>query len=76
MATSDKLGLGLDDIIRIDGSGGRRGARGGKRGLRSRGGGREDGNFFGGSNGFRTRGGGGIVSIESHRAFHSYSLPF
>lgn len=60
MATSDKLGLGLDDIIRIDGSGGRRGARGGKRGFRSRGGGREDGNFFGGSNGFRTRGGGGI----------------
>ena len=64
MADSDKLGLGLDDIIRIDGSTNRRGGRGGRRGLRARGGGgpsRGGGSFSDTSNGFRTRGGGGIV---------------
>jgi len=62
MADSDKLGLGLDDIIRLDRStNNRRGSgRGGNRGFRSRGGqgaGRPTNNN---SNGFRTRGGGGI----------------
>ncbi|CAF2425554.1 unnamed protein product [Rotaria sp. Silwood2] len=56
MADSDKLGLGLDDIIRIDRTTTRRGDRGGKRGFQARGGGRGGGQ----SNGFRTRGGGGL----------------
>jgi len=57
MANSDKLGLGLDDIIRIGRtSSNRRGGRGGKQGFRARGGGRGVGQ----SNGFRTRGGGGL----------------
>ena len=55
MADSDKLSLGLDDIIRSDPSRNRRGrgGGGGNRGFRGRGAG----------NGFRTRGGGGIVSV-------------
>ncbi|CAM4757022.1 unnamed protein product [Rotaria magnacalcarata] len=56
MADSDKLGLGLDDIIRKDRSTTRRGGRGGQRGFHTRGGGRGGGQ----SNGFRTRGGGGL----------------
>lgn len=56
MADSDKLGLGLDDIIRHDRSSNR---RGGKRGFRGRTGGRGGGQ----TNGFRTRGGGGLVNI-------------
>jgi hypothetical protein len=68
MADSDRLGLGLDDIIRIDRTSNRRGGRGGggsgaKRGFRQRGGSRGAGNFSGTSNGFRTRGGGGLVNI-------------
>jgi len=57
MATSDKLALGLDDIIRSDRTTNRRGrgGAGGNRGFRGRTG-------RGGGNGFRTRGGGGIVS--------------
>jgi len=58
MADSDKLGLGLDDIIRIDRTSNRRGGRGGKRGFRARGGG--SGRGIGQNNGFRTRGGGGL----------------
>ncbi len=53
MAASDKLGLGLDDIIRLDRTTNRRG--GGNRGFRGRTG-------RGGAGGFRNRGGGGIVS--------------
>jgi len=56
MADSDKLGLGLDDIIRHDRTSNRRGGRGGKRGFRGRVGGRGGGQ----TNGFRTRGGGGL----------------
>ncbi len=59
MADSDKLGLGLDDIIRNEGTSNRRGGRGGKRGFRGRAGGRGGGQ----SNGFRARGGGGLVNI-------------
>jgi len=65
MTDTDKLGLGLDDIIRQDrtfnpnrrggGRGGNRGFRGGRGGGGARGG----GNFSGMNNGFRTRGGGG-----------------
>ncbi|CAF3472773.1 unnamed protein product [Rotaria socialis] len=57
MTDSDKLGLGLDDIIRNDRTTNRRGGRGGggggNRGFRARTG-------RGSANGFRTRGGGGI----------------
>jgi len=57
MADSDKLGLGLDDIIRLNRTnrrgGGRGGGGGGNRGFRGRTG-------RGGGNGFRNRGGGGI----------------
>lgn len=56
MANADKLGLGLDDIIRIDRSSDR---RGGRQGFRGRGGGRT-GRGGGQMNGFRTRGGGGL----------------
>lgn len=66
MADSDKVGLGLDEIIRIDRSSNRRGGRGGKRGSQGRGGGRGGGQ----SNGFRTRGGGGLVI---HKFFYFYS---
>lgn len=55
MADSDKLGLGLDDIIRKDRTGNRRGG-GGNRGFRGRIG-------RGGGNGFRNRGGGGVVNL-------------
>jgi len=65
MADSDRLGLGLDDIIRLDRTSNRRGGHGGKRGLRPRGGGRGGGNFSGTSNGFRTRGGGGLPRISN-----------
>lgn len=55
MADSDKLGLGLDDIIRHDRTSNRRGTgRGGRGGFRGR----------GQSNGFRTRGGGGLVNND------------
>ncbi|CAF1175496.1 unnamed protein product [Rotaria sordida] len=54
MADSDKLGLGLDDIIRMDRTTIRRGGRGGKRGFQGRSGGRGGGQI----NGFRARGGG------------------
>lgn len=62
MADSDRLALGLDDIIQLDRSkGNRRGmGRGGNRGMRNRPTGataRPNNNF----NGFRTRGGGGMV---------------
>jgi len=50
MADSDKLGLGLDDIIRLNRRGGGRGRGSGNRGRTGRGGG----------NRFQTRGGGGI----------------
>jgi len=53
MADSDKLGLGLDDIIRLNRTNRRGGRGGGSRGFRGRTG-------RGGGNGFRTRGGGGI----------------
>ncbi|UJR23463.1 hypothetical protein I4U23_026465 [Adineta vaga] len=56
MADADKLGLGLDEIIRIDNSSNR---RGGKQGFRGRGGART-GRGGGQMNGFRTRGGGGL----------------
>jgi hypothetical protein len=56
MAASDKLGLGLDDIIRSDRTINRRGRGGGNRGFRGRTG-------RGGGIGFRTRGGGGLVSF-------------
>lgn len=59
MASADKLGLGLDEIIRSDPSSNRRGGRGGKRGFRGRAGGRVGGQ----TDGFRTRGGGGLVTI-------------
>ena len=66
MANADKLSLGLDDIIRNDRSSG----RGGKRGMRGRGGaGRGIGRSSGSDNSFRTRGGGGIVNILTN--FHS-----
>ncbi len=58
MADSDKLGLGLDDIIRKDRTTNRRGG-GGNRGFRGRTG-------RGGGSGFRNRGGGGIVSFLNH----------
>ena len=55
MANSDVLGLGLDDIIRMNRtSSNRRGGRGGNRGMRGR-------PSRGGNNAFRTRGGGGVV---------------
>lgn len=57
MASSDKLSLGLEDIIRADRTTNRRGG-GGNRGFRGR-----TGRGGGGGNGFRTRGGGGIVSF-------------
>jgi len=56
MADSDKLGLGLDDIIRSDRTSNRRGGRGGKQGFRGRAGGRGGGQ----TNGFRARGSGGL----------------
>lgn len=56
MADSDKLALGLDDIIRSDPNMKRRGGRGGNRRFQTRGGGRPGGV----SNGFRARGGGGL----------------
>jgi len=60
MADSDKLGLGLDDIIRHDRTSNRRGGgRGGQRGFRGRAGGQRGGQ----SNGFQSRGGGGLVNI-------------
>ncbi|CAF1277583.1 unnamed protein product [Rotaria sordida] len=65
MANSDKLGLGLDDIIRLDrttnrrGGGGRGG--GGNRGFRVRTG-------RGSANGFRTRGGGALPRISNPSA--------
>lgn len=70
MADSDKLGLGLDDIIRKDRTSNRRGGsggagRGGQRGFRGRTGGRGGGQ----SNGFHTRGGGGLVNIFDHLYF-------
>jgi len=55
MTDSDKLGLGLDDIIRNDRPANRRGGRGGKPGFRGRGGGRG-----GRTNGFQARAGGGL----------------
>ena len=64
MADSDKLSLGLDDLIRLDRTSNNRrggaGGRGGNRGFRSRGGGRPVNN----ANGFQTRGGGGIVTLR------------
>ncbi len=59
MTDSDKLGLGLDDIIRNDRTSNRRGGGGGNQGFRGRTGGRGGGR----TNGFRTRGGGGLVNI-------------
>lgn len=56
MAGTDKVGLGLDDIIRNDRTSNR---RGGKRGFRGRGGGGRGG---GQMDGFRARGGGGLVN--------------
>lgn len=59
MANSDKLALGLDDIIRLDRSNNPRGGRNGQRGNR----GRPTSGVSRGAgvnNGFRTRGGGGI----------------
>ncbi|CAF0729082.1 unnamed protein product [Rotaria sp. Silwood1] len=67
MAASDKLGLGLDDIIRLDRTTNRRGGGGG--------GGRGGGNRAfqgrtgrGGANGFRARGGGGIPRTSNPSA--------
>ncbi|CAF0750410.1 unnamed protein product [Adineta steineri] len=63
MADSDKLGLGLDDIIRHDRTSTNRrggGGGGGKRGFRGRGAGGGAGRQGGQMNGFRTRGGGGL----------------
>ena len=57
MADADKLGLGLDDIIRHDRTTNRRGGTG-------RGGGRGGFRGRGQSNGFRTRGGGGLVNND------------
>lgn len=57
MADTDKLSLGLDDIIRTDRSSNR---RGGKQGFRGRAGARPT-RGGGQTNGFRTRGGGGLV---------------
>jgi len=71
MADSDKLGLGLDDIIRIDGTSNRRGGRGGRRGFRARGGGGGSGRGGGQTNGFRTRGGGGLVN---NLFLHTYTF--
>ena len=74
MANSDKLALGLDDLIRLDRtSGNRRGAgRGGSRGFRSRGAGRPLNN----ANGFRTRGGGGIVTTKTFVFLHFFDFGF
>ncbi len=66
MADSDKLALGLDDIIRSNRATNRRGG-GGNRGFRGRTG-------RGGGNGFRTRGGGGIVSLFESSFDFSYSF--
>jgi hypothetical protein len=75
MADSDKLGLGLDDIIRLDRTTtNRRGARGGTRGFRARGGAgvsRGSNNFTGTNNSFRARGGGGIVNTHFCFAYQS-----
>lgn len=62
MATTDKLNLGLDDIIRMDRSSNRRGGRGaggngGNRGMMR---GRPN-RGAGGNGAFRNRGGGGLV---------------
>jgi len=63
MTDSDKLGLGLDDIIRHDRTSNRRGGggggRGGQRGFRGRAGGQRSAQ----NNGFQSRGGGGLVNI-------------
>ncbi|CAF4769682.1 unnamed protein product [Rotaria sp. Silwood1] len=56
MTDSEKLGLGLDDIIRRDRNTNRRGGRGGQRGFQGRGGSRGGGQV----NGFRAQGGGGL----------------
>ena len=66
MATSDKLGLGLDDIIRLDrGTDRRGGGRGGNRGRGARGVGNQ----------FRARGGGGIVrGCSSHICIWLFSF--
>lgn len=68
MADSDKLSLGLDDIIQKDRSNNRRGG-GGNRGSRGRFG-------RGGGNTFRNRGGGGGggVSMAYLNTIRSYSL--
>lgn len=61
MAEGDKLGLGLDDIIRADRTTNRRGTGGrggGNRGFRGR-------SNRGGGNAFRTRGGGGIPRTQN-----------
>ena len=58
MADTDKLSLGLDDIIRKDRSSNR---RGGKQGFRGRAGARPT-RGIGQTSGFRTRGGGGLVT--------------
>jgi len=64
MADSDKLGLGLDDIIRINRTTNRRGGGGGgrgNRGFRARAG-------RGGGNAFQARGGGGIPRTSNATA--------
>jgi hypothetical protein len=68
MADSNKLALGLDDIIRLDRTANRRGG--------GRGGGNRGRTGRGGGNRFQNRGGGGIVSCFFFIFYFDFSNQF